>query len=78
MTFNEAVRVRIVTIIESVAFLGGVGIWFALDRAGQPVLGAILGTAFWTIVTDLEHFVAVNLGFGNPLFKGYPFDLLRK
>jgi hypothetical protein len=78
MNPNEAGRVRVITAIETVAFFGGVGAWFAFDRAGHPAIGALVGTAIWTLVTDLEHFVAVNLGFGNPLFKGYPFSLRKK
>jgi hypothetical protein len=75
---NEAGRVRIVTVIEAVAFLLGVGAWFFFERRGMPVTGAIVGTAIWSVITDLEHFVAVNLGFGNDnLFKGYPFDLRK-
>lgn len=77
MASNEASRIRVVTGIEAVAFLGGVGIWFALFSAGHPVLAAVLGTVFWTAVTDLEHFVAQNLGFGNGLFDGYPTRLSR-
>jgi hypothetical protein len=78
MNPNEALRVRVVTLIEGPgAFFLGVGTWFYFDRHGMPVVGAILGTVVWTLVTDLEHFVAVNLGWGNALFKGYPFNLRK-
>lgn len=72
---QEAGRVRVVTLIEAVAFLLGVGAWFFFERRGMPVTGAVVGTLIWSVITDLEHFVAVNLGFGNKLFEGYPFDL---
>lgn len=49
----------IITLIESVAFLAGVGVWFALDRAGDPVGGAIVGTVLWTVITGVEHYVAI-------------------
>jgi phosphotransferase system glucose/maltose/N-acetylglucosamine-specific IIC component len=77
MAKNEAGRIRVVTGIESVAFFIGAGVWITLANHGQPVLGAVLGYLTWTLITDLEHFVAQNLGFGNPLFQGYPFKLLR-
>ena len=70
---NKAVSVLIITLIEAVAFAGGVGIWFALRDVGAPAAGLIFGTAFWTLVTYLEHFAAQNLGWGNPLFRGFPF-----
>ena len=72
---NYAGKVRVVTLIEAIAFLLGVGAWFLFDRRGLPGTGALVGTLIWSVITDLEHFVAVNLGWGNPLFKGYPFDL---
>ncbi len=74
---NFAGKVRIVTLIEAAAFLFGVGAWFVFDRRGMPGTGALVGTLIWSAFTDLEHFVAVNLGFGNPLFKGYPFRLFK-
>ena len=49
----------IITLIESVAFLAGVGAWFALDRAGDPVAGAVVGTVIWTVITAIEHYVAI-------------------
>jgi hypothetical protein len=74
---NEALRIRVVTLIEGVAFLLGVGAWFLLRDLGHPVAAVVVGTVVWLLITDLEHFVAQNLGWGNPLFQGYPFHLIR-
>jgi len=66
---NKATSVLIVTLIEAVAFYVGIALWFSVS----PVVGLIA----WTIVTYVEHFVAQNLGWGNSLFKGFPFTITK-
>jgi len=60
----------LLTGIETLGFLFGVGAWFILDRSGHPVLGALVGTSIWTFFTLIEHAVALNLGAGRPPFAG--------
>ena len=67
--------ITIVTLVELVAFVGGVGIWFALHDAGHALLALVLGGAFWGVATEIEHAVADNVGHGRPPFKGVPFNL---
>lgn len=66
--------VIIFTAFETVGFFGGVGIWFLFDRHGHPMLGAVLGTIFWTVWTFLEHMISVNVGNGRPPFGPLPPD----
>lgn len=56
----------VITLIESVGFAAGVGAWFALERAGNPVAGLVVGTVVWTVITLVEHFVALLPPFYKP------------
>ena len=49
----------IVTLIETAAFVLGVGVWFKLHDAGHPTLGLVLGTVIWHVITNVEHYVAI-------------------
>lgn len=65
----------VVTLIEAIAFAGGVGLWFYFERRGMPVTGAVLGTLWWTVFTGNEHPVAYNVGKGlRRIFTGVPFN----
>jgi hypothetical protein len=75
MISKASLGVVYVTAIEAVAFLAGVGIWFVLHDKGHAVAGAAAGTIVWTAITFVEHFVAQNLGWMNPLLQGFPFNL---
>jgi len=66
---NQAVSVLVVTLIEAAAFYLGVDLWFAVS----PLVGVLV----WTVITYIEHFVAQNLGWGNSLFKGFPFFISK-
>jgi len=66
---NKALGVLIVTLIEAVAFYLGVELWLSVS----PLVGVLV----WTVVTYVEHFVAQNLGWGNSLFKGFPFFIAK-
>ena len=66
---NKAIGVLWVTLIEAAAFYVGVALWLGVS----PIVGVVA----WTVVTYAEHFVAQNLGWGNPLLKGFPFTITR-
>ena len=66
---NQALGVFVVTLIEAVAFYLGVDLWLKVSPA--------LGVLVWTVITYVEHFVAQNLGWGNSLFKGFPFFISK-
>ena len=77
MMKNAAGGVLVFTLIEAVAFAAGVGLWFFLERRGQPVTALVVGTIIWTVVIYVEHFVSVNVGWGQPFFKGFPARLFK-
>ena len=70
MSSTSVVRGSIImTLLETVAFFGGVGLWFFFDGRGQPITGAVVGTIVWTIFTEIEHFAALNIGAGRRPFS---------
>ncbi len=62
-------KIIIFNVIEAVAFLAGVGAWFAFHDAGHPVTGAVVGTLIWTVITQVEHITAYNTGAGRPFIS---------
>ncbi len=66
---KKIVAITVFNIIETVGFLAGVGVWFALHDTGHKVLGAVLGTLVWSAITQIEHITAFNTGAGLPFLS---------
>ena len=66
---NKALGILWITLIEALAFYAGIELWLHVS----PLVGVLA----WTAVTYVEHFAAQNLGWGNQLFKGFPFTITR-
>ena len=58
---SKLVAIVLFTVIEGVAFFGGVALWFSVNP--------LVGTAWWLAWTLVEHVAAYNVGAGKPFFS---------